>query len=42
MLSTTFSYHFAHGWVGRLTWHRVSSNYDRDSDILLAGVGFRF
>jgi hypothetical protein len=42
MLSTTFSYHFAHGWVGRLTWHRVSSNYDRDSDILLAGLGFRF
>ena len=42
ILSTTFSYHFAHGWIGRLTWHRVSSNYDRDSDIVLLGIGKRF
>jgi len=42
ILGTTFSYHFAHGWIGRVTWHRVSSNYDRDSDIFLAGLGYRF
>ena len=42
ILSTTFSYHVGRGWVGRITWHRVSSNYDRDSDIFLAGLGYRF
>ena len=42
ILSTTLSYHFAHNWVGRFTWHRISSNYDRDSDIALLGVGYRF
>jgi hypothetical protein len=42
LLSTTFSYHFTPGWVGRLTWHRIASDYDRDSDILLVGLGYRF
>jgi hypothetical protein len=42
MISTTASYHFGRGWVGRISWHRVSSNYDRDSDIVLLGVGYRF
>ena len=42
ILSTTFSHHFARGVIGRLTWHRVSSNYDRDSDIFIAGLGYRF
>jgi hypothetical protein len=42
LLSTTFSYHFARGWVGRFTWHRSVSGYDRDSDILLFGAGYRF
>ena len=31
-----------YGVIGRVTWHRVSSNYDRDSDIFLAGLGYRF
>jgi hypothetical protein len=42
LLGTTFSYHFAHGWVGRFTWHRSVSRDDRDSDILLFGAGYRF
>lgn len=42
LLSTTFSYHFARGVVGRFSWHRSVSRYDRDSDILLFGVGYRF
>ena len=42
ILSTTFSYHIARGWLGRITWHRIASTYDRDSDILLLGVGYRF
>ena len=42
ILSTTFSYHVARGWLGRITWHRIASTYDRDSDIILLGVGYRF
>ena len=42
ILSTTFSYHLAHGWLGRVTWHRIVSTYDRDSDIILLGLGYRF
>ena len=41
IISVTTSYHFAQGWVARLIWHRISSNYDRDSDIILLGVGYR-
>ena len=42
LLTTTFSYHLARGWVGRFSWHRAVSRYDRDSDILLFGAGYRF
>lgn len=42
LLTTTFSYHFPRGWVGRFSWHRSVSGYDRDSDILLFGAGYRF
>lgn len=42
ILSTTFSYHVSGGWLGRVTWHRIVSTYDRDSDIILLGVGYRF
>jgi hypothetical protein len=42
LIGTTFSYRFAHAWTARVSWYRVSSNYDRDSDIITAGVGYRF
>jgi len=42
ILGTTFSYHVGRGWVARLTWQRIVSTYDRDSDILLLGAGYRF
>ena len=42
LVGTTFSYHFPRGFVARISWNRVSSNYDRDSDIITAGVGYRF
>ena len=28
--------------VARFTWHRVASRHDRDSDILLLGLGGQF
>jgi hypothetical protein len=42
ILSTTFSYNIAGGLLVRATWHRIVSTYDRDSDIILIGVGYRF
>jgi hypothetical protein len=42
LIGTTFSWHFSRAWSARITWNRVSSNYDRDSDIITAGLGYRF
>jgi hypothetical protein len=42
VLTSTMSYHFSHGVVGRVLWHRIVSNYNRDSDIILVGLGYRF
>jgi hypothetical protein len=42
VISTTFSWRFGERWAARVIWHRISSNYDRDSDIVLAGIGYRF
>jgi len=39
---TTFGYHFAQAWTTRVSWNRVSSNHERDSDIITAVVGYRF
>ncbi len=42
LLSTTASLRVSRSWDARITWHRSVSGYDRDSDILLAGLGYRF
>lgn len=38
----TASYHLDPYWSLRFSWNRVVTNYDRDSDILLGGIGYRF
>ena len=42
LIGTTFSWHFSRAWNARITWNRVASNYDRDSDIITAGIGYSF
>jgi len=42
ILTMTASYRIGRDWTGRFSWSRVLSNYDRDTDILLFGVGYRF
>ena len=42
LIGTTVSWRFSRAWAARITWNRVSSNYDRDSDIITAGIGYRF
>jgi len=42
ILSITASYRLSPHWDIRSTWDRIITDYDRDSDIFLAGVGYRF
>jgi hypothetical protein len=42
LVGMTASWRFSRAWAARITWNRVASNYDRDSDILTAGIGYRF
>lgn len=34
--------HFNQRWVGQLAWNRVVTDYHRDADILLPGLGAAF
>jgi len=42
VVTTTMSWHITKALLARLSWHRIVSDYDRDSDILLVGLGYRF
>ena len=42
IFTMTASYRIGREWSARFSWSRVLSNYDRDTDILLFGVGYRF
>jgi hypothetical protein len=41
VVTTTTSWNVASSWVARASWVRIVTNYNRDSDILLMGVGYR-
>ena len=41
VVTTTASWNPFGSWVARVAWHRIVTNYNRDSDILLAGIGYR-
>ena len=36
------SYRFTRSWDARLEWNRVVTRYNRDSDVIFAGAGYRF
>ncbi len=42
LVSVTAAYAITPSWTGRLTWNRVGTNYDRDTDVVLLGMGYRF
>ncbi|ODV43499.1 hypothetical protein AWV79_17080 [Cupriavidus sp. UYMMa02A] len=42
LVTLSASYRLSSHWLGRLSWNRVMTGYDRDADLLLAGVGYRF
>jgi hypothetical protein len=42
IISLTGSYRCTPHWSLRATWNRVVTSYERDTDVLLGGVGYRF
>jgi hypothetical protein len=42
LISISGAYRFTPHWALRLTWNRVVTRYDRDTDVILAGIGFRW
>ena len=42
ILSTLASYRLDRHWSARITWNRIMTGYNRDTDILLFGGGYRF
>ncbi len=42
IVSATAAYKLDSRWKARVTWNRVNTNYDRDTDLILFGVGYRF
>lgn len=42
IVSLTASYQFHPSYVARVNWHRILVDYDRDADVVLAGIGYLF
>ena len=42
LVTIAASYRFTQHWDARLEWNRVVTHYDRDTDVILAGAGYRF
>lgn len=42
IFTASASFRLSPHWLIRTNWNRVITNYDRDSDIFMAGIGYRF
>jgi hypothetical protein len=42
IFSTTGSFRVSQHWLIRATWDRIITTYDRDTDIFMGGIGYRF
>jgi hypothetical protein len=42
IITATASYRLGARWVTRASWNRIATDYSRDTDVILAGVGYRF
>jgi hypothetical protein len=42
IVSLTASYRASRNWAGRLSWNRIATGYNRDTDVIMAGPSYRF
>jgi hypothetical protein len=42
MVTPSVSYRFGDHWDGRFSWNRAVTTYDKDTDVFLFGLGYRF
>jgi hypothetical protein len=42
IITPTVSYRFGESWLVRFSWSRTVTNYNRDTDVMLVGIGYRF
>jgi hypothetical protein len=42
LVTMTAAYRLAPNWGTRFSWHRVITNYERDADVWLLGIGYLF
>jgi len=42
LISPTFALRLSDRWLARTVWNRVVTNYNRDSDVILIGLGYRW
>lgn len=42
LISPTFSFRLSEQWVARMVWDRVVTDYNRDADVFLFGLGYRW
>jgi hypothetical protein len=42
MITPSVSYRFARHWDGRFSWNRTFTTYNKDTDVFLFGLGYRF
>ena len=42
VVSFTATYRISRDWLARVTWHRVITDYDKDSDVILIGAGYNW
>ncbi|MNS95304.1 hypothetical protein D3C72_1295580 [compost metagenome] len=42
LLTLSTSYRVGDHWLARLSWNRTLTGYNRDTDMFLAGLGYRF
>jgi hypothetical protein len=42
IVTLTTAYHIHPDWSLRASWHRIVTDYDRDTDIILGGIGYHY
>jgi hypothetical protein len=42
IVSLTGSYRIYNNWFTRISWNRILTSYDKDSDVVLVGLGYKF